>query len=121
MISKSAENIGKSAEYTVKSVEISKNICRNLNLVSKILNNGLYTEKIFCRLKYILGNRIPGYTTISRSEEHRWFDDKLNRLYLILNILDFVLIHGKGKRHSFLLPGKSLKLGEGKQESLFIR
>ena len=45
MINKSAENIGKSAEYTVTSAEISKNICRNLNLVSKILNNGPFTEK----------------------------------------------------------------------------
>ena len=44
MISKSVENIGKAAEYTVKSAEISKNICRNLNLYSKILNNGPYTE-----------------------------------------------------------------------------
>jgi len=62
--------MGKSAEYTVKSAVISKNIFRNLNLDSKILNNGAYTEnslKIFCRLKYILGTRIPGYTTISRS------------------------------------------------------
>ena len=70
IISKSAENIGESAEYTVNSAEISKNICRNLNLYSKILNNGPYKEnslKIFCRLKYILGTRIPGYTTISRS------------------------------------------------------
>ena len=34
------------------------------------MNNGPYTEnslKIFCRLNYILGTRIPGYTTISRS------------------------------------------------------
>ena len=66
MISKSAENIGESAEYTVNSAKTSKNICRNLNLYSKILNNGPYTEnslKIFCRVKY----RIPGYTTISGS------------------------------------------------------
>ena len=38
VISKSAENIGKSAEYTVKSKEISKNICRNLNLVPVQIN-----------------------------------------------------------------------------------
>ena len=65
-----ADNISNSADYIVKSTEISKNIWRNLNLESKILYNGTYTEnslKIFCRLKYILGTRIPGYTTISRS------------------------------------------------------
>ena len=56
----------KYAEYTVNSAEMSKIICRNLNLDSKILKNCPYTEKSL-KLKYILQTRLPGYTTISRS------------------------------------------------------
>ena len=70
MISKSSEKMGYYTEYNVESAEISKKICRNLNLDSTILKNGPYTEiswKIVCMLKYILSTRLPGYNTISRS------------------------------------------------------
>ena len=70
MISKSSEKMGYYTEYNVESAEISKKICRNLNLDSTILKNGPYTKiswKIVCRVKYILRKRLPGYTTILNS------------------------------------------------------
>ena len=76
IISKSAENIGRSAEYSFGSAEITKNLCIHLNLDSKILQNGPYTQKslkiekslkIVYRLKYFLRTRLTGHNTISRS------------------------------------------------------
>ena len=61
-----------STESAEKTAENNFNcglfLSRNLSLETRD-KSAVNFLKIFCKLKYILGTRIPGYTTISRSAE----------------------------------------------------